>query len=65
MATGKVKWFDPNQGYGFIEMADKKIIFVQHKDIQGSKTLDEGQVVEFEICSDPKGRPYAENVVRV
>ncbi|HLP62178.1 MAG TPA: cold shock domain-containing protein [Candidatus Deferrimicrobium sp.] len=66
MATGKVKWFNSQKGYGFIEMENGKDIFVHHKSIQGQgfKTLNEGEAVEFEIRQSPKGE-HAENVVRL
>lgn len=65
MAKGKVKWFNSQKGYGFIEMENGKDIFVHHKAIQGRgfKTLDEGEFVEFEIRQGPKGE-HAENVTR-
>ena len=66
MAKGKVKWFNSQKGYGFIEMENGKDIFVHYNAIQGHgfKSLDEGEVVEFEIRQSPKGE-HAENVIRV
>lgn len=65
MAKGKVKWFNSQKGYGFIEMENGKDIFVHHNAIQGQgfKSLNEGEVVEFQIGHSPKGE-HAENVVR-
>lgn len=64
MATGKVKWFSEKKGYGFIESEEGEDVFVHFSAIQadGYKTLNEGQAVEFEITSGPKG-PQASNVV--
>jgi CspA family cold shock protein len=66
MANGTVKWFDPQKGFGFIEMEGSKDIFVHHSEIQGDgfKSLDEGQQVEFEIRQNEKG-DYAANVVKI
>ncbi len=64
MASGKVKWFSDQKGYGFIESEDGQDVFVHFSAIQGDgfKTLAEGQAVDFEVTSGPKG-PQAENVV--
>jgi cold shock protein len=66
MPKGKVKWFNSQKGYGFIEMENGKDLFVHHNAIQGQgfKSLDEGDLVEFEIGRGPKG-DAAENVVRI
>ncbi len=54
---GKVKWFNKEKGYGFIEREDGNDVFVHFSAIQedGFKTLYEGDVVEFEIVEGPKG----------
>ncbi|NOZ22748.1 MAG: cold shock domain-containing protein [Planctomycetes bacterium] len=66
MPTGKVKWFNDQKGYGFIEQDGGTDVFVHHSAIQGEgyKTLAEGQLVEFELTKGDKG-PRAENVVKV
>jgi cold shock protein len=67
MNTGKVKWFNAQKGYGFIEMEGGTDIFVHHSEIKdasgGFKTLDEGQPVSFEVRQGDKGK-YAANVVK-
>ena len=58
MATGTVKWFNSEKGFGFISQADgAPDVFVHHTAIQmnGYRTLDEGQKVEFDIQQGPKG----------
>ena len=62
---GKVKWFNAEKGYGFIEGQDGKDVFVHFSAIEqeGFKTLDEGQEVEFEIVEGAKG-PQATNVTK-
>ncbi len=66
MAKGKVKWFSNQKGYGFITPEEGADLFVHHTAIQGEgyKTLEEGQEVEFEVASGPKG-DQAQNVVKV
>ena len=65
MATGKVKWFSPKKGYGFITMEDGKDVFVHYSSIAatGFKSLQEGENVEFELSQGPKGL-QASNVMR-
>lgn len=57
MATGTVKWFSDQKGYGFIECEDGKDVFVHHSAIQmeGYRTLKGGEEVEFEMTDGPKG----------
>lgn len=54
---GRVKWFNAEKGFGFIEQESGSDVFVHHTAIQvdGFKTLDEGQEVEFVIAQGPKG----------
>ena len=63
MAEGTVKWFSERKGYGFIEKDEGGDIFVHHSAIQveGFKTLHEGQRVSFEVEEGLKG-PSAANV---
>ena len=57
MATGTVKFFNAEKGYGFISREQGDDVFVHFSNIQGEgyKTLDEGQAVEFDIMEGPKG----------
>lgn len=66
MMTGKVKWFNSEKGFGFIERQDGDDVFVHFSAIQseGFKTLEEGQDVEFEIVDGDRG-PQAANVVAI
>ena len=63
MATGTVKWFNAEKGFGFITQEGGGDIFVHYSAIKndGFKTLEEGQKVEFEVTQGPKGA-QAENV---
>ena len=60
---GKVKWFNAEKGYGFIEVEGQKDVFVHYSAInqEGFKTLKEGDVVEFDVVEGQKG-PQAANV---
>jgi len=64
MSEGKVKWFNPRKGYGFIATADGRDIFVHYSSISGDgyKTLVEGDPVTFDVVDGEKGL-RAENVV--
>ncbi len=66
MAQGTVKWFNPDKGYGFISREDGDDLFVHFSEIQcdGFKTLDEGDVVEFEVTTGQNGKMQASNVVK-
>ena len=66
MARGKVKWFNDTKGFGFIQQESGEDVFVHYTAIQGDgfKSLKEGQEVEFEVTSGPKG-PQASNVTKV
>ena len=65
MASGKVKWFDNKKGFGFIIQDTGQDVFVHHTSIQGSgfKTLNEGEMVTFDIIQSDKGLK-AQNVQR-
>jgi CspA family cold shock protein len=58
---GTVKWFSNEKGYGFISRPDGEDIFVHFSAIQmdGFKTLTEGQEVEFDVVDGPKGKQAA------
>lgn len=53
----RVKWFDKSKGYGFIEQEGKEDIFIHYSniDMNGYKTLNEGQLIEFEMKATEKG----------
>jgi CspA family cold shock protein len=58
MATGKVKWFNDQKGFGFISSeADNRDVFVHHSVIEGAgfKTLQENETVEYDAEDGPKG----------
>lgn len=66
MAVGKVKWFNPTKGYGFIEPEDQsKDVFVHISNVEkaGHRTLQEGQRIEYELAPDQKGKMAAVNLV--
>ncbi|MHB8293908.1 MAG: cold-shock protein [Acidimicrobiales bacterium] len=62
MATGTVKWFNAEKGYGFISQTDGADVFVHFSAIQsnGYRSLEEGQAVEFEVQEGPKGLQAAQ-----
>lgn len=57
MMIGRVKWFNNGKGYGFIEYKENEDIFVHYSaiEIDGYKTLSEGQLVEFKLVETSKG----------
>jgi len=63
MATGTVKWFSSEKGYGFITRSDGPDVFVHFSAIQGEgfRNLEENMEVEFDVVDGPKG-PQAANV---
>jgi CspA family cold shock protein len=63
LATGSVKWFNAEKGYGFISRTDGADVFVHYSAIQGNgyRTLTEGQNVEFDVGPGRKGEE-AQNV---
>ncbi|MDP6574814.1 MAG: cold-shock protein [Rhodospirillales bacterium] len=68
MATGTVKWFNPNKGFGFIQPDDGgKDAFVHISAVErsGLTSLQEGQKVEYELAPGRDGRSAAENLVVV
>lgn len=66
MSKGTVKWFNNQKGYGFISDEEGKDVFVHYSGLlmDGFKSLEEGQKVEFEVVDGAKG-PQATNVTRV
>jgi CspA family cold shock protein len=66
MQTGKVKWFNAEKGFGFIEVESGDDVFVHFSAISGEgfKSLDEGQAVEFNVVKGNRGL-QAENVVKM
>ena len=66
MALGTVKWFNDAKGFGFIKQDDESDVFVHYSQIAGDgfRTLEEGQVVQFDLKEGPKGL-FAENVSKV
>ena len=63
---GTVKWFNNDKGFGFISRNSGDDVFVHHSTIQGEgfKSLNEGDNVEFEVISGPKGF-QAQNVIKL
>ena len=66
MASGTVKWFSKNKGYGFVEAEGESDIFVHFSSIKGKgyRVLEQGDEITFDIVQGPKG-PQAFNVKKV
>ena len=66
MAKGTVKWFNNQKGYGFISDEEGNDVFVHYTglNMEGFKTVEEGQAVEFEVVNGAKG-PQATNVTKL
>ena len=66
MTTGKIKWFNPTKGYGFIEQEGSKDVFLHVSALEQAciSTLKEGEEIEFEI-GENKGKENAINVKKV
>lgn len=66
MSKGTVKWFNNQKGYGFISDEAGNDVFVHYTglNMEGYKTLEEGQAVEYEVADGEKG-PQAVNVVKL
>lgn len=64
--TGKVKWFDSEKGFGFINRGEGEDIFVHYSQIleEGYRSLEEGQEVNFDLCETSRGL-QAKNVVKI
>ena len=64
--TGTVKWFNNQKGYGFISDSEGNDVFVHYSGLvmDGFKTLEEGQAVQFDVTEGAKG-PQATNVVKL
>ena len=66
MTIGKIKWFNPTKGYGFIEQEGSKDVFLHVSALEeaGISTLKEGEEIEFEI-GENKGKENAVNIKKV
>ena len=66
MNRGTVKWFNNQKGYGFISDANGNDVFVHYTglNMEGFKSLEEGQAVEYEVVNGAKG-PQATNVTKL
>ena len=63
---GKVKWFNKQKGYGFIEQESGEDVFVHFQSVvgEGFRTLEEGQNVEFDVIQGPRGVQASNVMVR-
>ena len=66
MTTGKIKWFNPTKGYGFIEQEGNKDVFLHVSALEeaGIDTLQEGETISFEI-GENKGKENAINIKKI
>ena len=66
MTIGKIKWFNPTKGYGFIEQEGNKDVFLHVSALEeaGINTLQEGEVISFEI-GENKGKENAINIKKM
>ena len=66
MTTGKIKWFNPTKGYGFIEQERNKDVFLHVSALEkaGINTLQEGEEIEFEI-GENNGKENAINIKKI
>ena len=66
MTTGKIKWFNPTKGYGFIEQEGNKDVFLHVSALEeaGIDTLQEGEAISFEI-GENKGKENAINIKKI
>ena len=66
MSKGTVKWFSNSKGYGFISDENGKDVFVHYSglNMEGFKSIEEGQAVEFDVVDGAKG-PQATNVTKL
>ena len=65
MTIGKIKWFNPAKGYGFIEQEGKDVfLHVSALEKAGISTLQEGEEIEFEI-GENKGKEHAINIRKI
>ena len=66
MSKGTVKWFSNSKGYGFISDENGKDVFVHYSglNMEGFKSLEEGQAVDFDVVDGAKG-PQATNVTKL
>jgi len=62
--NGKIKWYNPRKGFGFIEVEDGKDIFLHNTKVPEGTHLDEGDAVSFDVEEGEKG-PQATNVKKI
>lgn len=66
MATGTVKWFNPDKGYGFIQPdtgGDDVFVHISAVEAAGLRTLNDNQKISYEMVEDRRGRSSAGNLV--